>query len=395
MNPRKQIAITGVAGKKVLVYMENDRMMDIVVEQDAKNDGPAVGNIYVGKVKNIVKNISAAFVEIEKGVLCYLPLSKEEESAVRCGDEIVVQVTKPAVKTKQAVVSRYPEFVGKYAVVSTKDDKKGISKKITDEETRARLKEVLDKFAEEPYGVVLRTAAEKVSAEILETECREIIRQAHDCMDAASYRTCFTLLRGEELFCLSYLYGCNMDTIDRIITDDFLIYRTLCDEFSERFNEKPDFIVFYEDDSYSLDHLLGITSKIKKEALAKRVWLKSGGNIVIEHTEALTVIDVNTGKAIEGKRNRETTFFKINSEAALEVARQLRIRNISGIIIIDFIDMKKEENRKKLLELLREELKKDKTKASLIDITGLGLAELTRMKKKKPLRECIKIHEDN
>lgn len=391
MNERSQIVITDVFDKKTLVYMENDKLMDIRIEPDEDRDGPAVGNIYVGKVQNIVKNISAAFVEIQKGTLCYLPLSDVAvaDKKIRCGDEIVVQVTKPAIKTKQAVVSLFPEFAGRYAVVSTRDLKKGISKKISDGEERDRLRGVLNRFADETYGLVLRTSSEHVPSEVLEAECRKMLEIAHSCMESSAYRTCFSLLQGEKPFYLSYLYGCDLEKLSRIITDDRDVYDSLQKEFAEKIRTESGFVSFYEDPSYSLDHLLGITSKIEKEALAKRVWLKSGGNLVIEPTEALTVIDVNTGKAVDGKRNKETTFFKLNCEAAVEVARQLRLRNISGIILIDFIDMKKEENRRQLLNTLREELKKDKTRTALIDITKLGLVELTRMKKNRPLQECL------
>lgn len=391
MNERRQIVITDIYDKKALVYMENERLMDIRIEPDEGQDGPAVGNIYVGKVQNIVKNISAAFVEIQKGMLCYMPLSDVavENKKIRCGDEIVVQVIKPAVKTKQAVVSPFPEFAGRYAVVSTRDLKKGISKKITDRIERDRLKEVLKEFENEEYGLVLRTSSERVSSETLKEECEKMLAMAHTCMDSATYRTCFSMLQGEKPFYLSYLYGCDLDNLSRIVTDDSSVYAVLQQEFAGKIQTDPEFISLYEDPSYSLDHLLGITSKIEKEALSKRVWLKSGGNLVIEPTEALTVIDVNTGKAVDGKRNKETTFFKINCEAAVEAARQLRIRNISGIILIDFIDMKKEENRQELLNLLREELKKDKTRAVLIDITRLGLVELTRMKKNRSLQESL------
>ena len=145
---------------------------------------------------------------------------------------------------------------------------------------------------------------------------------------------------------------------------------------------------WYQDASYPLDKLLGIQSKLAK-ALQKRVWLKSGGNLVIEPTEALTVIDVNTGKAVEGKRNKETTFFKLNCEAAVEAARQIRVRNLSGIILIDFIDMKKKQHQDELMSLLREELAKDKIRTALVDITKLGLVEITRMKKNKSLYETL------
>ena len=146
--------------------------------------------------------------------------------------------------------------------------------------------------------------------------------------------------------------------------------------------------VFYQDEAYSLDKLLGLSSKLEK-ALGKKVWLKSGGSLVIEPTEALTVIDVNSSRAVAGKRSQETTFFRINCEAAREAARQIRMRNISGIILIDFIDMKERENQKKLMELLRAELERDKTRTALVDITKLGLVEITRMKVNRPLREAL------
>ena len=172
-----------------------------------------------------------------------------------------------------------------------------------------------------------------------------------------------------------------MEDFDRLITDLPEIYEELQPVYGE-------FVQYYEDESYPLDKLLGISSKLAK-AFEKKVWLKSGGNLVIEPTEALTVIDVNTGKAVDGKRKKETTFFKINCEAAMESARQIRMRNLSGIILIDFIDMKEKENIQKLMHLLRTELAKDMTKTVLVDMTKLGLVEITRMKKSPPLREVL------
>lgn len=153
---------------------------------------------------------------------------------------------------------------------------------------------------------------------------------------------------------------------------------------------EPEQLQFYEDPSYSLDKLLGISSKLAK-AQKKHVWLKSGGSLVIEPTEALTVIDVNTQKAVAGRRNSETTFFKVNMEAAREAARQIRIRNISGIILIDFIDMKEKSKIKALLQELENAFLNDQVKTTVVDITRLGLVEITRMKVRKPLSAfCIK-----
>ena len=172
-----------------------------------------------------------------------------------------------------------------------------------------------------------------------------------------------------------------LSNFERIVTDLQSVYEELYPIYGDK-------VELYSDDSYSLDKLLGISTKLLK-ANEKKVWLKSGGNLVIEPTEALTVIDVNTGKAVDGRRNKETTFYKINCEAAIEAARQIRMRNLSGIILIDFIDMKEQEHVEELMQLLRMKLSEDKVKTVLVDITKLGLVEITRMKKNPPLREVL------
>lgn len=384
MNGRRQVVITEIWGKITLLYMENDKIYDVIVEPDNRN-APAPGNIYVGKIKNIVANINAAFIEVRPGVLCYLPLSEcGQKQVFRNGDEIVVQIKKAAVKTKQAVATRFPELVGNYCVVSMASAGFGISKKITDPEVLERLSEIRKKFEESPYHIVLRTAAQYAEPEIVEKECGKLLAELQNTMEHGKYLSCFSLLREVEPFYLGYLYGCQEEDLDRIITDELSVYQMLQSEY----NGQKEKLCLYEDDSFSLDHLLGISSKLKK-ALEKRVWLKSGGNLVIEPTEALTVIDVNTGKAIEGKRQRESTFFRINCEAAKEVARQIRMRGISGMILVDFIDLKDKKKQREFLDILRSELRKDKIKTVLIDITKLGLVEITRMKKYPPLRETF------
>ena len=221
-----------------------------------------------------------------------------------------------------------------------------------------------------------------VSEEQIREEYNELAEKLDWMQNHGFQRSCFSLLYKEIPFYEKYIQGCKEQDYDRIITDDREIYEIL----SEKYKEK---LVLYEDTSYSLVNLLNLNKQLE-QALGKTVWLKSGGNLVIEPTEALTVIDVNTGKAIEGKRNRETTFFKTNLEAAIESARQIRLRNLSGIILIDFIDMKKKEHQQELLNLLRTELSKDKVNTTLVDITKLGLVEITRMKINKPLRELYR-----
>lgn len=381
MNGRKEIVITKYRERPVLIYMMDDRPYDLLVGESSPQEALEVGDIYVGRVQNIVQNIHAAFVEVKKGSVCYLPMSEFGNRKVCIGDELVVQVKKAAVKTKQAVVTLDIELVGTYCVVTAKNGIKGISKKITDEEIRAGLQELLSEYEEETYGIVLRTnAAEGETGQIRE-ECTRLTGELHDMMEHSQYKTCFSRLRKTEPFYMSYIRSCHGEDYERIITDDKSVY----DDLQEREIDK---IMLYEDTGYPLEKLLSIETKIEK-ALARRVWLKSGANLVIEPTEALTVIDVNTGKAIDGKRKKETTFFKINCEAAKETARQIRLRSMSGIILIDFIDMKEKEHQLDLMEILRQEFRKDKTKTTLVDITKLGLVEVTRMKRNPPLWEIF------
>ena len=380
MNGRNEIVITQYRDRPILFYQSENRLYDLVVGERHQEEAPQVGDIYVGRVQNIVQNIRAVFVEIKEGVICYMPETECAGKKIRVGDDLVVQVKKAAVKTKQPVVTQAIELVGYYCVVTTQNSSKQISKKIGEEEKK-RLQPLLEEFAEEEYGIVLRTNAAEAGLAVIREECERLVGELHSMMEHSRYRVCFSRLRKADPFYMPYIRSCRQEEYDRIITD----IRTVYDDLQAQGVDK---VQFYEDSSYPLEKLLGIGTKIQKVS-EKRVWLKSGGNLVIEPTEALTVIDVNTGKAIDGKRSRETTFFKINCEAAKEVARQIRVRNISGIILVDFIDMKNKQNERQLFDLLQGELQKDKTRTSLIDITKLGLAEITRMKTRATLWEAF------
>ena len=380
MTNRSQIVITKVQDKTILVSVHNDKLYDVLVENEENTSGN-VGDIFVGKVQNVVDNIHAAFVEFEKNKVGFLPLSECQGKTVKAGDEFVVQIKQAAVKTKQPVLTIFPEIAGRFAVVSTKSKTKGVSKKITEEEKKKELYKILEDFCEDPYGVIFRTSAKAASEEEIRKECTGLLKQMHELMDYSEYKTRFSCLYREASFYLKYIRSLELSNFERIVTDLQSVYEELHPIYGDK-------VELYSDDSYSLDKLLGISTKLEK-ACEKKVWLKSGGNLVIEPTEALTVIDVNTGKAIDGKRAKETTFYKINCEAAIEAARQIRLRNLSGIILIDFIDMKEQEHVEELMQLLRMKLSEDKVKTVLVDITKLGLVEITRMKKNPPLREAL------
>ncbi len=382
---KKQMALIRQEDKIITAVFE-ENVLDTVIVDDVSTSEPKVGDIYVGRVSHVVKNINAAFVEIQKGIMCYLPLKDMNTGgkSVVQGQPMVVQIVKAAVKTKQAVAGVKLEFAGKYAVVTTMNTAKTISAKITDEVRRRQLQEIVNRFSEPDLGIILRTECQYGSPEMIEKECRCLLKEARELLESANYRTPFTRLYVAPPEYIKYLLKYPADAFERIITDDKEVYDSLCQGLPSSYKQ----IEKYEDTDYSLDKLLGISSKLQK-AQNKHVWLKSGGSLVIEPTEALTVIDVNTEKAIDGKRNAETTFYKINREAAVEAARQIRIRNISGIIIIDFIDMKDRQNQKQLLSILEEEFAKDYVHTNVVDITKLGLVEITRKKIRKPLWESL------
>lgn len=366
---------------------------------DIEEERSLIGNIYVGKVKNIVKNIDAAFVEIKKGELCFLPLSDaenaiyvnhKENSKLMIGDELLVQVLKDGVKTKAPVVSTNLNFTGRYFVFTTKRKEEiGISNKLTIDDGK-RLQEYVQK-KEPEFGVIVRTNAKNASEEELDREF-DYLKEIYDkVVTYGIHKTVFSLLMQDEAPYIKQLRNIRKDELDEIITDDQEIfdqaYRFL------KFHQPEDLekLRMYDDASYSLWKLYGMET-ILDDVTRSRVWLKSGGYLVIEPTEALTVVDVNTGK-YDGNKNAAATFLKINEEAAIETAKQLRLRNISGIIIIDFIDMKTEEDKQAVLAVLNRELKKDPVKASLVDMTRLNLAEVTRKKIKKSLREQLNLYD--
>lgn len=380
--------------KTLSVLMNNKECMEISC--DIEEERSLIGNIYVGKVKNIVKNIEAAFVEIKKGVLCFLPLSEaegaifttpKENSKLVVGDELLVQVLKDGVKTKAPVVSTNLNFTGRYFVLTTKrKDELGVSNKLG-EEDRKRLQEYAAKREDDAFGMIIRTNAKNASEEELDAEF-EYLKEVHDkVVNFGIHKTPFSLLMQDEAPYIKQLRNIRQDELEEIITDDKAIYDQAYEFLKSHQPGDLEKLRFYSDESYSLWKLYGLET-ILDDATRTRVWLKSGGYLVIEPTEALTVVDVNTGK-YDGNKNAEATFVKINQEAAAETAKQLRLRNISGIIIIDFIDMKTEADKLDVLSTLNSELKKDPVKATLVDMTKLNLAEVTRKKVKKSLREQL------
>lgn len=397
-----KLIVTRLRGRILSALMSDSRCRSLSLEPE--ESGSLLGNIYIGKVKNIVKNINAAFIDLGGGKTGYYSLSENREHrftsplaaagaqegrALRQGDEIIVQVSRDAVKTKDPVLSSNLNLTGKYSVVTLGKTQIGFSTKITDPVWKEEVKEYLLALKEDTgrtgFGVIVRTNAKETTKEVIGGEVLALIQRMDELLAKAESRTCFTLLEGAEPSFILSLRDTYAGSLQSVITDDKICYEEMRRYLDK--NQKADLekLQFYQDPLLPLIKLYKLEAALE-EAVERRVWLKSGGYLVIEPTEALTVIDVNTGK-YSGKKNAEDTILKINLEAAAETARQLCLRNLSGIIIVDFIDMAREEHKQQLLTALEEELKKDPVKTVLVDMTKLGLVEITRKKVRKPLHE--------
>ncbi len=365
---------------------------------DGREEPSMVGRIYVGKVKNVVKNINAAFVEFQGGVIGYYSLTENREhlytskapsaDTPKPGDELIVQVEKDAVKTKAPVLTGRLSFPGKYTVLTMGKSGIGFSLKITDREWKKQLKEGLQEAVPEGCGLIVRTNAYEASAEELPEEIALLEEKRRDILEKARCRTCGSRLDEAPPAYIAAIRDLNSGELEEIVTDIPEIFRQ-AEEYLRTFQpEDGKKLRLYSDRLLPLSKLYSLESALES-ALQKQVWLKSGGYLVIEPTEALTVIDVNTGK-YSGKKNRKETIRTINLEAAEEIGRQMILRNLSGIILIDFIDMEEEESREELTEKMTEICRKDPVKTTVVDMTALNLMEVTRKKKKKPLYETVK-----
>ena len=379
--------------RTVYAFYENDHAAELSCLPAGGES--ILGNIYVGKVKNIAANISAAFIEIANGQLCYYALNDNDApifttpkkmNTLVAGDELLVQVSREAVKTKAPTVTANLNFAGKYLVLTSGKHHLGLSSKLSPED-KQRLRTIAEPFLGKDFGIIVRTNAAEASEDELRAELGELTEAYRHTVETGRNRACFSLVYKEPSAYAARLRGLRADSFNKIVTDRADIYRELKAYLTDRQPADLPKLYFYEETAPSLDSVYGL-SKAFEEAGKERVWLKSGGYLVIQPTEALTVVDINTGK-YTGKKKKDDTFLKINLEAARELARQLRIRNLSGIIVADFIDMDREEDKQTLMAVLASELKKDPVRTSLVDMTPLGLVEITRKKVQKTLAEQV------
>lgn len=393
-----KLIITRWNGSVITLLQSQKETLQIDLEPEDSHS--FLGNIYIGKVNNIVKNINAAFVDIGDGQMGYLSLADSSihfanqrpyEGKLRQGDEIIVQVERDAVKTKAPVLTGNLNITGRYFVLTSGKKQIGFSSKIFDSVWKEETKRFLESEKGD-YGIIVRTNAYHASNELLKEELVSLKGILLDILMHAGHRTCYSLLYTSTPSYLNGLRDSLQSSLESVITDEPDIYDAVKEYLSNHQREDLHLLNYYEDPLLPLEKLYRI-ERTMDEALGKKVWMKSGGYLVIEPTEALVVIDVNTGK-YSGKKALRETIMKINLEAAEEIGHQMRLRNLSGIILIDFIDMEKEEDRVFLVKKLEEIVSKDPVKTTVVEITKLNLVEVTRKKIKRPLYEqAVKMKE--
>ncbi len=398
---------TSMISRKILMMEEDSKIWMFLMEDDeiveihcepadtSRTTRHVLGNIYVGKVKNIVANIGAAFIEIESGVECYYDMSQAANAVFThkigkkplcIGDELVVQISKEAVKTKVPTVSSNLSFTGRYAILTTGNTRIGTSGKLP-KSVREDLKERLKPLKNEEYGLIIRTNAKDADFSAVLKEIKELEENYYELRKNAGTRTCFSCLLQAPPAYITDLKNVYTEGLTEIVIEGQKLYEQVRDYYEKEQPEDLDKLRCYTNADLPLSKLYS-TKTVLDRALGQRVWLKNGAYLVIQYTEALTVIDVNSGKCI-AKKNPTDTYLKINLEAAKEVAKQMRLRNLSGIVIVDFINLDDEEAEKELLKALRQFLAKDPIQSTLVDVTGLQLVELTRKKVRRPLHESL------
>lgn len=391
-----QIIITNYKNSILSCMTDGKRILQMNV--DPVEGQHIFGNVYVGKVKNIVKNINAAFVEIADGTMCYLSLDKYltpifvkhgNSEGIHVGDELLVQVSRESLKSKAPTVTTGITLTGRYLVLTGQDPTAAVSKKIEETSKRKKLKKLADSLCTEQYGFILRTNAAEVEEEVLRSEAKTLAEVYMKILEKGRYSVCFSCIYENIPAFLATLRDSYEGLVDAFITDEKELFQRIQAYLTHYQPENLYKLVFHNDESISLDAKFNIKAGIET-CLREKIWLKSGASIIIQPTEALTVIDVNTEKAIKGKYSIQEQFYKVNMEAAEEIAYQLRLRNVTGIIMIDFIDMDDMNHRKSLMQALEEFVKPDPVKTTVVDMTALNLVELTRKKTRKPVLEQLR-----
>jgi ribonuclease G len=403
-----------------VALLEGGQVVELYIER--KKDTSLVGNVYKGKVLKILPGMQSSFIDIglEKAAFLYVsdimpndedyyapfiesksddvtgmdnpPVTMEApkplpiEELIQEGQEILVQVAKDPMGTKGARVTSYVTLPGRYCVLMPNVEHVGISRRIENEETREQLKLIANEIKPKGFGIIMRTASEDASAEEIRRDLEFLLLVWENIQRKKDKVSAPVLLYSDLDLVFRSIRDFMSHEVERLVIDSHDEFERLSEFVKSYFERLLDRIELYEGrepifDAFAIEHDVS-------RALERKVWLKSGGYIIIDQTEAMTVIDVNTGKFV-GKENLEDTILKTNLEAVKETAYQIRLRNLGGIIIMDFIDMEKIENREKVCNALMEAMKKDRAKSTIYNISELGIIQMTRKRVRESLGRVL------
>jgi len=420
----KELIVNYAQHETRVALLENRTIVELFIERG--DEASITGNIYKGRIQRVLPGMQAAFVDIGLNQAAFLhvddiidqtamamanyfetengsdpesepitPLTFSESiqphnvnigELIKEGQELLVQVAKSSIGTKGPRVTTHLSFPGRYIVLMPYVDHIGISRKIVNEEERKRLKELILSARVQKYGYILRTAAEGIDADRLAKEISFLTKTWEEVKLRNQERSASTLIYRDLSITFRAVRDLLTDDADKLVIDSEQEYEKV-QMFLKKYMPDINFSVELYRGKEPIFDAYNIEPDIER-ALKKRVWLKSGGYIVIEQTEALVAIDVNTGRYVGG-HNFEETVLKTNLEAVKEIAYQIRLRNVGGIIIIDFIDMKKEHHQEKIMVQLAQEMEKDKSQINILPLSELGLAQVTRKRTRKNLKRTL------
>ncbi|NEU29764.1 Rne/Rng family ribonuclease [bacterium LRH843] len=395
----KKIYFNVSSRERRAAVVENGQVVELMIERTLQNR--IVSNVYRGKVVTVLPGMQAAFVDIghEKNGFLYrddllsFHLSEEDEelkkqrnisSFVRQGEEIIVQVTKEGFGTKGPRLSGVVSFPGQFIVYMPEGGYVGVSRRFSSENERERWRQTGEELMEGKEGIIIRTSCEGQPEDVVKQELHLLRTCWQELWKKEKSDKAPALIHQDSGLIERIVRDFSYDQIDEIVVDSLQEYHLLKELLEPTASLRKIRLYREKENIFSA---YGIEQELEK-ALRRQVWLKNGAYLMIDQTEALTVIDVNTGK-FTGKTDLHDTIRKTNSEAAKEIAKQLRLRDISGIIIIDFIDMKREQDREHVLSVFINALKADRTKTNVLGITGLGLVEMTRKKIRQNLQASL------
>ncbi len=417
----KELIVNCAPHETRVALLENNTVAEVFIERE--DDTNIAGNIYKGRVQRVLPGMQAAFVDIgfEHAAFLYVddvfdssdqrdfqgfgqdsrqeqaPLEQQRpslsstpnygiENILRQGQEIMVQVTKSSIGTKGPRVTTHISLAGRYLVLMPTVDHIGVSRRIEDETERTRLKEMLQELNQNQFGYIFRTLAQGIDRECLEKEIRFLTKTWEEIQNRNQKLSATNLLYKDLNATFRAIRDLMGDEADRLVIDSPEEYENIR-EFLDKFIPDSGLKIQLYQGREGIFDAYNIEAEIAR-ALKKKVWLRSGGYIIIEPTEALVVIDVNTGRYV-GTHDFDDTVLKTNLEAVKEIACQIRLRNIGGIIIIDFIDMKKDAHKEKVMNLLSEAVANDKAQINILPLTELGIVQMTRKRIRKNLTRIL------